>query len=292
MYQSIHVLVFIHTCYIYSTVGAIWSLKYPPPLGRASQLDPLPAHIDLQLPFPIARFRFNSISSLVPTGPCGKNLYLPHKTDSNAPVTWESGQSAHFQLTDLLDTGEVPSSTQHTGSCQVGLSINKGLSWKLVASYQHNCPRLQEPGDQIFNFTVPLGMPAGPAIFAWVWLNREHETSISCALVMIQDTKATARHVHHARSTAQVRGFGRISERSSPASQKMRAVDTATAKSRKRNRQHHKAHRHVRYYISSKRKDILQHGRKIFLKNTSQNACHWDSAPAMKMSYATSNVTA
>jgi hypothetical protein len=38
---------------------------------------------------------------------------------------------------------------------------------------------------QVFHFKVPLNMPSRPAVFAWIWLNREHESFMNCASVQI-----------------------------------------------------------------------------------------------------------
>jgi hypothetical protein len=35
-------------------------------------------------------------------------------------------------------------------------------------------------------------MPSGDALFAWIWLNREHEQFLSCAKVHIGDSLANA----------------------------------------------------------------------------------------------------
>lgn len=56
------------------------------------------------------------------------------------------------------------------GSCQVGFSIDKGKTFQVATSYEGNCPHRHggmAPFGQTFNFTVPVDMPTGDAVFAW-----------------------------------------------------------------------------------------------------------------------------
>lgn len=65
--------------------------------------------------------------------------------------------------------------THYGGSCQVGFSTDGGETFKVAASYQGNCPhRNAELGSgQNFDLTIPDDLPAGEAVFAWTWINRE-----------------------------------------------------------------------------------------------------------------------
>lgn len=59
----------------------------------------------------------------------------------------------------------------------------------MVTSYEGDCPKRNngwtDPADQTFPFIVPADMPAGDAIFAWSWSNREQEFFMTCAAVTI-----------------------------------------------------------------------------------------------------------
>jgi hypothetical protein len=45
-------------------------------------------------------------------------------------------------------------------------------------------------------------MPSGPAVFAWIWLNREHESFMNCASVQIGPTSGNSTVCIHSSSTA------------------------------------------------------------------------------------------
>jgi len=59
----------------------------------------------------------------------------------------------------------------------------------VVTSYEGDCPKRYngwtDPANQTFPFTVPADLPAGDAIFAWSWDNREQEFFMNCAAVTI-----------------------------------------------------------------------------------------------------------
>jgi hypothetical protein len=83
----------------------------------------------------------------------------------------------------------VPYGGNHYGgSCQVGFSIDKGMTFRVVRSYEGNCPHRnggEDPAGQQFPFTVPFDLPNGEALFAWTWNNREQEFFMNCAVVNI-----------------------------------------------------------------------------------------------------------
>ncbi|EZF35364.1 hypothetical protein H101_01100 [Trichophyton interdigitale H6] len=120
---------------------------------------------------------------------CGRKTVYPCRgyldllgTDQGRPVvTWEAGSSQNFSLTG---TG-----THWGGSCQAGFSTDQGKTWKVVRSYEGNCPHRegsnQNPEEQTFDFKVPGDMPAGDHVFAWTWFNREQEFFMTCASVTI-----------------------------------------------------------------------------------------------------------
>ena len=162
------------------------SMFYPPPLGGAPSINKQSTSLDKEFNFPLGCCGSDGGPSINSPGLCRGHL---DKYDTEtAQVTWQPGQDAYFQLTDFSYDPEAPGGTHSGGSCQVGFSIDKGVTWKLAASYHGACPYETEAGDpktQTFDFKVPTGMPEGDALFNWVWLNREHESFSNCARVHI-----------------------------------------------------------------------------------------------------------
>jgi hypothetical protein len=119
--------------------------------------------------------------------PCGGYLKLLGTPQGRAVASWDAGSKQTFNLTG---TGN-----HYGGSCQVGFSVDKGKTFQVVKSYEGNCPHrtggMQEAG-QNFDFTVPADMPAGDAVFAWTWVNREAEFYMNCAAVSIKGGSAAA----------------------------------------------------------------------------------------------------
>jgi len=64
----------------------------------------------------------------------------------------------------------------------------------VVTSYEGDCPKRYngwtDPANQTFPFTVPADLPAGDAIFAWSWDNREQEFFMNCAAVTITNANS------------------------------------------------------------------------------------------------------
>jgi hypothetical protein len=162
------------------------SLYYPPPMGGAPSINPQSTALDPEFNYPLGCCGPDGGDSRPSPGVCRGHL---DKFDTEEPVvTWQPGQDATFQLTDFDYDPNAPGGTHSGGSCQVGFSLDKGKTWKVAASYHGACPHATPDGSpeaQTFDFKVPTGMPEGEAIFGWVWLNREHESFMSCAKVMI-----------------------------------------------------------------------------------------------------------
>lgn len=154
------------------------SLWYPGPLGGAKEANALStdSDVDPELNFPLGCCDSEGNPTAKSPGVCRGHLDLFDTED--AQVTWQPGQDAYFQLSDYTYTADAPGGTHYGGSCQVGFSTDRGETWKVAASYNGNCPLRGEDGSpevQTFDFKVPTGMPEGKALFAWLWLNREHE---------------------------------------------------------------------------------------------------------------------
>jgi hypothetical protein len=162
------------------------SLWYPGPLGGAKEANKASTEVDAELNFPLGCCDGEGAPSAPSPGVCRGHLDL---FDTEAPqVTWQAGGDAYFQLSDHTYTPGAAGSTHYGGSCQVGFSTDRGETWKVAASYNGNCPLRGDDGSpdvQTFDFKVPSGMPEGKALFAWIWLNREHESFMNCAAVQI-----------------------------------------------------------------------------------------------------------
>jgi hypothetical protein len=162
------------------------SLFYPAPLGGAPSINKQSTTLDPEFNYPLGCCGSDGGPTKPNPGICRGHL---DKFDiEDASVTWESGQDAYFQLTSFSYDPNAPGGTHYGGSCQVGFSTDKGATWKVAASYHGACPKHTEDGTpegQTFDFKVPTGMPEGDVLFVWSWLNREHESFISCAKVKI-----------------------------------------------------------------------------------------------------------
>ncbi|PGH06102.1 hypothetical protein AJ79_06636 [Helicocarpus griseus UAMH5409] len=127
---------------------------------------------------------------------CGKPTPFPCKgylshlhTPQGSPVaTWPVGSTQTFTLSG--------SGNHYGGSCQVGFSIDEGKSWKVVRSFEGNCPHRDggtEAAGQGFEFRVPADLPVGESVFAWTWINREGEFNMLCAAVRITEAEGDAK---------------------------------------------------------------------------------------------------
>ncbi|ORY16454.1 hypothetical protein BCR34DRAFT_597734 [Clohesyomyces aquaticus] len=124
-------------------------------------------------------------------GPCKGHLDLLDTDEGKPVVTWEAGQKANFSLSGLRierTQENVYGGTHYGGSCQIGMSFDKGATFKVVTSWEGSCPHREggeDPKGQVFDFTVPADVPSGNAVFAWTWVNREREFFMNCASVTI-----------------------------------------------------------------------------------------------------------
>lgn len=123
---------------------------------------------------------------------CKGHLDLLDTDEGKSTASWAAGQKANFSLSGLQIEGtswNPVGGTHAGGSCQASFSIDKGKTFKVVKSWQGNCPPHDnpslEPEDQVFDFTVPQDLPTGDVVFAWTWTNREKEFNMNCAAVTI-----------------------------------------------------------------------------------------------------------
>jgi hypothetical protein len=278
-----------------STSTAHMSLWYPPPLGGAREANALTSKVDSQFNYPLGCCDSKGAPTLLSPGDCRGHLNLLDTAEGKPQVIWESGQDVYFQLSDRTYTITSPGSTHYGGSCQVGFSTDKGRTWKVAASYHGNCPHRREKGLQTFYFTVPTSMPKGPAVFAWIWLNREHESFMNCASVHIgkdssDNTQTGGAHSSSVQSTARARSTDRHGHKKSTSiPRKTWSIASPTGSPWEQIRHKHRRKHFKYYYVRAveRRKTLPRHS--ILLKKRATQVCDWASAPIMRTSYYTTD---
>ncbi|KAA6406585.1 MAG: hypothetical protein FRX48_09640 [Lasallia pustulata] len=156
-----------------SAVLAHMQLYYPPTFGADNnphRTDPA----DTELTYP-----YGCCGKKIPY-PCRGYLDLLGTPQGASVATWAAGSEQNFSLTGLGD--------HYGGSCQVSFSVDKGNTFQVATSFEGDCPHRgqgTDPAKQTFEFMVPADVPAGDAIFAWTWFNREQEFNMNCAAVTI-----------------------------------------------------------------------------------------------------------
>ena len=157
-----------------ASVQAHMQLHYPPAFGAENnphRTDP----VDEFITYP-----YNCCGRTM-IFPCNGYLDLLGTDQGRSVATWEAGSAQNFSLTGW--------GTHYGGSCQAGFSTDQGKTWKVVSSYEGNCPHrnggAEDPGEQTFEFNVPADTPEGDHVFAWTWFNREQEFFMNCAPVTV-----------------------------------------------------------------------------------------------------------
>ncbi|KAF2749716.1 hypothetical protein M011DRAFT_375639, partial [Sporormia fimetaria CBS 119925] len=136
---------------------------------------------------------------------CKGHLGLLDKPEGKSVVTWTAGQTANFSVSGLKITNTDATGddvnplggTHAGGSAQIGLSMDRGKTFRVVKTWQGNFPdhdkaESRDPDDHTYKFTIPADTPSGPAVFAWTWINREQEFNMNCASVTIAGAEAAA----------------------------------------------------------------------------------------------------
>lgn len=147
------------------------------------------AHMALQWPYPFrasynpysdqSKIDYSLTSPLNPDGsnfPCKGYQSDLGSSAGQSVVTWNAGGAYNFSV----EGGAVHGG----GSCQIALSYDKGVSFKVIHSYIGSCPL--SSGEQ-FQFTLPSDVPTGASMFAWVWYNEigNREIYMDCASITI-----------------------------------------------------------------------------------------------------------
>ncbi|KAE8320105.1 hypothetical protein BDV41DRAFT_2935 [Aspergillus transmontanensis] len=92
----------------------------------------------------------------------------------NSVATYSPGQEYEIELQG--------SATHGGGSCQIGLSYDKGKTFHVIHSILGGCPI-----EKTYKFTVPSDAPNGEALLSWTWFNKvgNREMYMNCAQVTI-----------------------------------------------------------------------------------------------------------
>ena len=287
-----------------TTARAHMSLWYPPPLGGNREANSFTIQVDKEFNFPIGCCNSQGEPTLPSPGDCRGHLALLDTEEGRPQVTWEPGQDAYFKLSDHMYSIGVPGSTHYGGSCQIGFSVDKGQTWKVAASYHGNCPHRDKDMPQVFEFKVPLNIPTGIAVFAWIWLNREHEFFMNCAAVQISlgSSSTTTRTytsfeaVPTTRSAALLNPSsesirGGEQDRSNGCDEDSIACSSSYGAKLARSEWKYIKHRHSRkhskqnYHIH--KSNVLAPPKKFHRRseNPASDVCDWNTAPRMETSY-------
>ena len=151
------------------------------------------AHVQMMQPYPL-RSKFDKsnndsdvdysmTSPLLADGsnfPCkGYQNDRPVRTTA----TYEAGSTYLMKLDG--------SAMHDGGSCQISLSYDNGMTFRVIKSIIGGCP--MSPGEQ-YHFTVPSYAPNGTALLAWSWVNLvgNREYYMNCAEVEVVDSAQVA----------------------------------------------------------------------------------------------------
>ncbi|KAI9055739.1 hypothetical protein LZ554_000680 [Drepanopeziza brunnea f. sp. 'monogermtubi'] len=153
------------------------------------------AHMEMKFPIPLGDRRglagpadYSLHAPLMANGadfPCKGKLGILATPAGASLHTWAAGSVADVTIGGVIKpgSGEVPA-FHNGGSCQAALSYDQGKTWKVVHSFQGNCP-LQP--DTSFKFKIPSDAPTAHAVFAWLWFNHtgNREMYMQCASITI-----------------------------------------------------------------------------------------------------------
>ncbi|KAF2803618.1 uncharacterized protein BDZ99DRAFT_399630, partial [Mytilinidion resinicola] len=146
-----------------SIASAHMQMSWPYPLR--SPLDPLT---------PSELKDYNMISPLDPSGDDYACKGYQYNTPWRPTASYNPGETYNITL-----AGEA---THGGGSCQISLSYDNGVTFKVIKSIIGGCPIALTYG-----FTIPTTAPSGQALLAWTWFNHEgnREMYMNCAVVDI-----------------------------------------------------------------------------------------------------------
>lgn len=158
-------------------------------VALASCTTPASAHMHLTSPIPLDHEDPDNNRPLELDGSDFPCKGLVHKAAEAEPsLTWTAGSFASFSIKGGAIHGG--------GSCQASLSVDGGETFRVLHSWEGNCP--QTIDEHTFDFRVPSDTPdAKNAIFSWSWLNRfgNREYYQDCAVVNIKGRRGGHYHM-------------------------------------------------------------------------------------------------
>ncbi|KAF2865331.1 hypothetical protein BDV95DRAFT_507275, partial [Massariosphaeria phaeospora] len=147
------------------------------------------AHMQMEVPSPLR----DPHSSL--DGPKDYNILTPLHGDGsdftckgyqwNTPLisveTYEAGGTYQLKLKG--------GATHGGGSCQIALSCDNGINFKVLKSIIGGCPIQKE-----YEFTIPPSAQSAQCLLAWTWFNKigNREMYMNCAVVEIVGKPASS----------------------------------------------------------------------------------------------------
>ncbi|KAB8232453.1 putative extracellular protein [Aspergillus alliaceus] len=115
----------------------------------------------------------------------------------NSVATYSPGQEYDLELQG--------SATHGGGSCQIGLSYDKGKTIRVIHSILGGCPI-----EKKYKFKIPSDAPNGEALLSWTWFNKigNREMYMNCAQVTIGGSAKLAQ----TKTLTRRDGFGSLPE--------------------------------------------------------------------------------
>ncbi|PLN86708.1 hypothetical protein BDW42DRAFT_56201 [Aspergillus taichungensis] len=139
-------------------------------------------HIQMSKPYPL-RSPLNKDSS----GQKDYSYTNPLSTDgSDYPCKGyaedEFNSVANYSPGKEYDLELQGSATHNGGSCQIGLSYDKGKTFRVIHSMLGECPQAKK-----YKFKIPEDAKSGEALLSWSWFNKvgNREMYMNCAQVTI-----------------------------------------------------------------------------------------------------------
>ncbi|KAG8428116.1 hypothetical protein J3459_006060 [Metarhizium acridum] len=143
-------------------------MVYPPPLQSRHNKFSTDINYDIKSPMKSDGSNF----------PCGGALKVLNSPQGKPVDEWNAGEEYSFKI-----AGQAYHSG---GSCQASLSYDNGTTYKVIKSYEGNCPLSN--GETSYKFEVPSDARDGDCIFSWSWFNKvgNREMYQNCAVVTIK----------------------------------------------------------------------------------------------------------
>lgn len=144
------------------------------------------AHMQLSNPYPInsplnpdVSYNVKDYSYTSPLHADGSN-YPCKGYHTQAPILY----TASYTPGGSYNISIAGSATHLGGSCQISLSYDNGVTFKVIKSMMGGCPLVST-----YDFDIPSYAPTGPALLAWTWFNHagNREIYMNCAWVTISN---------------------------------------------------------------------------------------------------------